>query len=87
MKELIEIIKDAANDRPTGTKRMMLGVLAFSIERYEESHGLIPEAAHMMRYVGKCIDNDQKSKDKTDIVGYVQVTRYVKSWAKRVNFK
>ncbi|EMN7321894.1 hypothetical protein WB896_004268 [Vibrio vulnificus] len=85
MKDLVEIIETLGKECPRGNRKAMGGLLAYSIEQYEEDYGVLSESAYLMKYVRICMNNDVTKKG-VDTVGYTQLVGFVKSWARKVNF-
>ncbi|EGR0128890.1 hypothetical protein [Vibrio vulnificus] len=86
LKDLIEIIELYGEDCPRGNSKTMGGLLAHCIESYEDEHGSMLQSAYLMKYVRTCMNNNVEKKG-VDTIGYVQLIKFVKSWARTAKFK
>ena len=86
LKDLIEMIKKCGQDCPQGNRRTMGGLLAQCIESYEDEHGTMQQSAYLMKYVRTCMNNNVEKKG-VDSIGYLQLIKFVKSWARTAKFK
>lgn len=85
LKYLIEMIKKCGQDCPQGNRRTMGGLLAHCIESFEDEHGTMLQSAYLMKYVRTCMNNNVEKKG-VDSIGYLQLIKFVKSWAHTAKF-
>lgn len=85
LKYLIEMIKKCGQDCPQGNRRTMGGLLAHCIESFEDEHGTMLQSAYLMKYVRTCMNNNVEKKG-VDSIGYLQLIKFIKSWARTAKF-